>query len=87
MGAPGPSIYRICCDFGKDLIIFKHGAISSVVERHIDIVKAAGPIPASRTQRPTGVFVGLYRNKRFDIGPALGENMNHVSYSTPRLGL
>jgi hypothetical protein len=25
------------------------GAISSVVERHIDIVKAGGPIPPSRT--------------------------------------
>jgi hypothetical protein len=26
------------------------GAISSVVERHIDIVKAGGPIPPSRTR-------------------------------------
>ena len=29
------------------------GAISSVVERHIDIVKAGGPIPPSRTKYKT----------------------------------
>ena len=31
-------------------------AISSVVERHIDIVKAAGSIPATRTITPKNAF-------------------------------
>ena len=59
----------------------------SVVERHIDIVKAAGPIPATRTMQYVYILQSLVTHKYYigttnDVARRLVEHNSKLSKST-----